>query len=62
MTQWHGGKGSSRRPAQVPEETLRDNWDRIFGKSITCVDPPTPSNHPCPPHSVQEPTKHPNKP
>lgn len=33
MTKWHGGKGSARRPAQVPEETLRDNWDRIFGGS-----------------------------
>lgn len=25
------GKGDSQRFAQVPEETVRSNWDRIFG-------------------------------
>ena len=23
------GKGSKRRPAQVPEKQVRDNWDRV---------------------------------
>lgn len=26
------GKGSNRRPQQVSQEQLRDNWERIFGK------------------------------
>jgi hypothetical protein len=26
------GKGSGRRPAQVPEKQQEDNWQRIFGK------------------------------
>lgn len=26
-----GGKGSARRPQAVPEEIVRDNWERIFG-------------------------------
>lgn len=26
-----GGKGSARRPQAVPEEVVRDNWERIFG-------------------------------
>jgi hypothetical protein len=26
------GKGSGRRPAQVPEKQQEDNWERIFGK------------------------------
>jgi len=25
------GKGSARRPAQVSDNTVRDNWERIFG-------------------------------
>lgn len=25
------GKGDSQRFAQVPDETVRSNWDRIFG-------------------------------
>ena len=29
MSQWHGGKGSSRRNEDA--EKIRDNWDRIFG-------------------------------
>jgi hypothetical protein len=29
-TQWHGGKGSSRRPMSVDEDTYASNWDRIF--------------------------------
>ena len=27
-----GGKGSSRRPSQVPTEAVDNNWERIFGK------------------------------
>lgn len=27
-----GGKGSGRRPSQVSEEELNNNWNRIFGK------------------------------
>ncbi len=27
------GKGSKRRPQQEPEEKVRENWDRIFGKA-----------------------------
>lgn len=29
---WHGGKGSTRRPAQVPKEKFDENWEKIFGK------------------------------
>jgi len=25
-------KGSGRRPAQVSDETVKSNWDRVFGK------------------------------
>jgi hypothetical protein len=36
------GKGSGRRPAQVPEKQQEDNWERIFGKKssngIKCPD------------------------
>lgn len=28
-----GGKGSGRRPAQVDEKQLADNWARIFGST-----------------------------
>ena len=27
-----GGKGSGRRPLQVPTDQFNDNWDAIFGK------------------------------
>ncbi len=26
------GKGSARRPSEIPQEIIDDNWDRIFGK------------------------------
>ena len=26
------GKGSGRRPQQVPDETVQDRWEMIFGK------------------------------
>lgn len=26
-----GGKGSGRRPQQVPDDTMQDSWNRIFG-------------------------------
>lgn len=26
------GKGSGRRPLQVPKDQFNDNWDAIFGK------------------------------
>jgi hypothetical protein len=32
---WWGvlmGKGDHRRPAQVPESQLLENWEKIFGK------------------------------
>ena len=29
-TQWHGGKGSKRRPED--KKKFDDNWDKIFGK------------------------------
>ena len=28
-----GGKGSNRRPAQVDDKVVEDNWDRIFKKT-----------------------------
>lgn len=31
--QWHGGKGSERRPSQVSEQHVADEWARIFGQS-----------------------------
>jgi len=30
MNQWHGGKGSKRRPSN--EQSYSDNWEKIFGK------------------------------
>jgi len=27
------GKGDKRIPAQVPQKTYDENWERIFGKS-----------------------------
>lgn len=32
--QWHGGKGSKRRPSVVDSQTVRDNYNRIFRKDI----------------------------
>lgn len=29
-SQWHGGKGSARRPEN--KEQFEENWDKIFGK------------------------------
>lgn len=29
------GKGSKRRPVQVPKKQFDNNWDRIFGKKNT---------------------------
>lgn len=29
---WHGGKGDARRKPTVSQQTVDDNWDRIFGK------------------------------
>ena len=29
-TEWHGGKGSKRRPED--KKKFDDNWDKIFGK------------------------------
>ena len=28
-------KGSNTRPLSVPKETFKDNWDRIFGKTVS---------------------------
>ena len=30
MTNWHGGKGSKRRPED--KKKIDDNWDKIFKK------------------------------
>ena len=27
-----GGKGSNRRPSQVDDKVVKDNWDKIFKK------------------------------
>lgn len=35
MTQWHGGKGSSRRKGE-DDDKYRNNYDRIFGKRENC--------------------------
>lgn len=32
------GKGSGRRPSEVSEEVVDENWNRIFGKKNTDVD------------------------
>ena len=37
MSQWHGGKGSSRRNEDA--EKIRDNWDLIFGKKQSKEEP-----------------------
>jgi hypothetical protein len=31
MTQWHGGKGSSRRPSTIDRAKYEENYHRIFG-------------------------------
>ena len=28
-----GGKGSGRRPNEVPDEVVKNNWSTIFGES-----------------------------
>jgi len=28
----NAGKGSGRRPNQVPDEVVANNWEQIFGK------------------------------
>lgn len=38
MSQWHGGKGSSRRNEDA--EKIRDNWDKIFGRKPKVEDFP----------------------
>lgn len=30
-SQWHGGKGSGRRAAAVPDAEVAARWDAIFG-------------------------------
>lgn len=40
-SQWHGGKGSSRRPASIDRAKWEENYHKIFGyKDSTkrCVD------------------------
>lgn len=32
------GKGSSRRPAAVSEAFVREEYDRIFGKPVICIE------------------------
>ena len=29
-------KGSNRRPSQIPDKQLADNWERIFNKDKAC--------------------------
>lgn len=36
MSQWHGGKGSKRRPGNP--DAYADNWDRIFSKKKDPLD------------------------
>ena len=31
-SQWHGGKGSGRRTASIPDSEMSARWDAIFGK------------------------------
>lgn len=31
-SQWHGGKGSGRRAASIPDSEMSARWDAIFGK------------------------------
>ena len=32
MPKWQGGKGSDRRPMNINDKDMEDNWKRIFGK------------------------------
>lgn len=32
-TQWHGGKGSARRPSSVSKDQYDSNWDSIFNST-----------------------------
>lgn len=41
---WSGGKGSGRRPADIDDETIADNWQRTFGPSH-CDSPDKQSKH-----------------
>lgn len=43
-SQWHGGKGSARRPED--SKKVEDNWNRIFGKNEEGVCEEC-STHPC---------------
>lgn len=36
-----GGKGSGRRPLQIPKEQFESNWDKIFGKKDADKKTPT---------------------
>jgi len=33
-----GGKGTLPRPYSVPLDTFSDNYERTFGKKVTCPD------------------------
>ena len=33
-----GGKGSNRRPSQVDDKVVEDNWDKIFKKKPSRID------------------------
>lgn len=32
-------KGSNRRPAQVPQDKIREQWEKIFGKKPVKQEP-----------------------
>ncbi len=32
MSKWIGGKGSDRRPMNISDKQMQDNWQTIFGK------------------------------
>ena len=34
----HGGKGSKKRPTQVDDAVVVDEWDRIFSEGGKCPD------------------------
>ena len=49
------GKGSGRRPAQVPQDTFRKTWDETFAKPTVTTDGPPPKTDSLPAENVDKP-------
>jgi hypothetical protein len=52
-SQWHGGKGSGRRAAAVPDAEVAARWDAIFGNKKNKKDQKTTQDKETPSRQVQ---------